>query len=410
MELKTNYQYTYFIYPFLIKETKYKEYIIKLLKDKECKLKTFEKEKDLKIYQYFLPKWRDILFSSFSFENKKIKQLEELPIETQANILNKYPCNIFEYNLEKDIQAKIDDNKGIYFLIRKINIICFNTGICFLCIKTNVEDNKSFSNILNFNYKFKDICSDISNLENYDKIMLQTDSFSSIESLKEFIQKITGTKNDIKKLNINSERFLTYSYLCIDQEAWNNLNEFEKIEHQFNKFANNLSADNSINYEKENVETFSKWKYAKIGLTKNSISLFASSYDINHYTVLPHEYENQYFYTYIINLYKKIYLEKLSGESKDTDDIKKIREKFSKFTKEIWVQEVTDNETGNMLNQRLQEEFKLEELYKEIKNKYDVLYKEFNIKKTFKANSIVLIILIISLILNIVNFIVLINR
>ena len=92
------------------------------------------------------------------------------------------------------------------------------------------------------------------------------------------------------------------------------------------------------------------------------------------------------------------------------DLIKKIREKFSKFTKEIWVQEVTDNETGNMLNQRLQEEFKLEELYKEIKNKYDVLYKEFNIKKTFKANSIVLIILIISLILNIVNFIVLINR
>lgn len=408
MELKTNYQYTYFIYPFLVKETKYKEYLMKLLKDKNCKLKTFEKEKDLKIYKYFLPKWKEILFSNFELNNSKIKQLEELPIETQAGLLNKYPCNIFEYNLEKDIQAKIDGSKGIYFIIRKIDVICFNTGVCFLCIKTDLGDNNSFSNILNFNYKFRDICSDVSNLENYDKIMLQTDSFSSIESLKDFIYKITGTNNEIKKLNINSERFLTYSYLCIDQEAWNNLNDFEKIEYQFNKYANNFSADNSINLDKENVEIFSKWKYAKIGLTKTALSLLASSYDINHYTVLPYEYENQYLYTYIINLYKKVYLEKLAKECKETDNIKKIREKFSKFTKNIWIDEVTEDETGNLLNKKLQKKLELEELYKEIKNKYDVLYKDFNIKKTFKANKIVLMILIISLILNVFNFILLI--
>ncbi len=410
MELKTSYQYTYFIYPFLLEETKYKEYLTKLLKDKECKLKTFEKEKDLKIYKYFLPKWREILFSSFSLESAQIKQLEELPIETQVGLLSKYKCNIFEYNLDKDIQAKIDSNKGIYFIIRKIDVIVFNTGIGFLCIKTDLEDNNSFSNILNFNYKFKGICSDISNLENYDKIILQTDSFSSIESLKDFIHKITGTNNKIKELNINSESFLTYSYLCIDQEAWNNINSFEKIENQFNKYANNLSADNSVNLEKESVDTFSKWKYAKIGITKSAVSLLASSYDINQYTILPHEYENQYLYTYIINLYKKIYLEKLSGECKNVKDIRKIREKFSEFTKEIWITEVTEDETGSLLNKKLEKIFELEELYREIKNKYDVLYKNYNIKKTFKANKIVLIILMISLILNLCNFIVLINR
>lgn len=408
MELKTSYQYTYFIYPFLVKETRYNEYLMKLLKDKNCKLKTFEKEKDLKIYKYFLPKWKEILFSNFELNNSKIKELEELPTETQASLLNKYPCSIFEYNLEKDIQAKIDGSKGIYFIIRKIDVVCFNTGICFLCIKTDLEDNNSFSNILNFNYKFRDICSDISNLENYDKIMLQTDSFSSIESLKDFIYKITGTDNEIKKLNLNSERFLTYSYLCIDQEAWNNLSDFEKIEYQFNKFANNLSADNSINLDKGNVEIFSKWKYAKMGITKTSLSLLASNYDINHYTVLPYEYENQYLYTYIINLYKKVYLEKLAKECKETNNIKKIREKFSNFTKNIWIKEVTEEETGNLLNSKLQEKLELEELYKEIKNKYDVLYKDFNIKKTFKVNKIVLLILMISLILNIFNFILLI--
>ena len=98
MELKTNYQYTYFMYPFMIKNNKYRNYLIKLLKDKNYKLRIFEKEKDLKMYEYFLPKARKLLFSSFSFSNEKNKQLKELPIDTRAAILSKYPCNIFEYN------------------------------------------------------------------------------------------------------------------------------------------------------------------------------------------------------------------------------------------------------------------------------------------------------------------------
>ena len=77
MELKTKYQYTYFIHPYVVKETRYIKYLAKLLKDKNCKLKIFQKQKDLKIYQYFLPKIREYLFSSFSFSNAKIKKLEE---------------------------------------------------------------------------------------------------------------------------------------------------------------------------------------------------------------------------------------------------------------------------------------------------------------------------------------------
>ena len=40
MELKTKYQYTYFIYPFAIKESKYTKYLLKLLKDDNCELRT----------------------------------------------------------------------------------------------------------------------------------------------------------------------------------------------------------------------------------------------------------------------------------------------------------------------------------------------------------------------------------
>ena len=50
MELKTKYQYTYFIYPYVIKENRYLKYLLRLLKDKNCKLRTFKKDKDLGIY------------------------------------------------------------------------------------------------------------------------------------------------------------------------------------------------------------------------------------------------------------------------------------------------------------------------------------------------------------------------
>ena len=123
MELKTSYQYTYFIHPFVIKDGHYQKYILKLLKDKDWNLKIFQKEKDFKLYKYFLPKTREFLFSSFSFGSEKLRQLEELPIDTRAALLSKYQCNIFEYNLEKDIQAKVKDKSGIFFNIKKIEVI-----------------------------------------------------------------------------------------------------------------------------------------------------------------------------------------------------------------------------------------------------------------------------------------------
>ena len=405
MELKTNYQYTYFVHPFIIKEGKYQKYILKMLKDESCNLKIFQKEKDFKLYQYFLPKTREFLFSSFRYGNAKIKKLEELPIETRAALLAKNPCNIFEYTIKKDIQGKLEQTEGIFFSIQKIEVICFSTGIGFLTIKTNVQDhNTPFSNILNFNYKFKDINSTLANLENYDNIRIQTDNFESPKTFQEFIKGITGLNSQAARLNIDTERFLTYSYVCIDQEAWNGTNSFEDIKHQFIKYSNILPADSSKNYEDERIETFSRWKYAKIGLSKLGMTLFSSSIDINNYTILPEEYEHQYFYTYILNLYKKIYLKKIELEFKDPTKLKVARKKFVEFTKNFWIQEITEDETGTLLNEKLQEVFELNQLYTQVKNKYDILYKEFNFEKERKTTILILIILIISLTLNIINF------
>lgn len=407
MELKTNYQYTYFIHPFIIKENRYQKYILKMLKDKRCNLKIFQKEKDLKMYQYFLPKTREFLFSSFSFGNTKLKKLEELPIETQSAILSKYECNIFEYTLKKDIQGKIDEKKGIFFNVQKIEVICFKTGIGFLVMKTSIEDYQNFANILNFNYKFKSINQEQTNLDKYDNIRLQTSSFEDVETFREFITGITGANLGASKLDIDTERFLTYSYVCIDQSAWNHENEFEKIKHNFEKYALIFPADNSRNIESKNIKTMSKWKYAKVALSKQGVMLFSSSADMNNYTILPDEYEKQYLYTYILNLYKKIELKKIEQEFKDPKKVKKARDKFVEFTRNMWIQEITEDETGTMLNHKIQEALETEKIFAQVKNKYDILYKDLNIEKNKFATIAISVVLVASLIFNILNFIML---
>ncbi len=404
MELKINYQYTYFVHPFVVKQKKYQKYILRLLKDENCKLKRFEKEKDLRLYKYFTPKMRDFLFSSFSFTNAKYTKFKEMPIETQSAVLSKYPCTIFEYTVKKDIQGKAGDGKGIFFKIKKIELICFNTGICFLCIKTNIEDEPTFSDVLNFNYKFRDIQQDNRTLNNYDKINIQTDSFESIDKLTDFIKSITGSNIEAIKLDINTERFLTYSYVCIDQSAWNLENSFDKIEHHFIKFARILPADNSASLREDDILSLAKWKYTKMGITKQGVTLFTSSTDINNYTILPNEFEQQYLYTYIYELYKKIYLKKLSLAFKHTTKIKSVRKAFISFTKNIWIQEVTEDEAGTIFDHKIKEMLGLEQLYNEVKTEYDVLYKELNIEKNKNVTIIISIILIASLIFNILNF------
>lgn len=409
MELKTNYQYTYFIHPFIVKESRYQKYLLKLLKDKKCNIKIFKKEKDLKLYKYFLPEIRKFLFSSFDFTPNKLKELEKLPIETQSALLSRYPCTMFEYVLEKDIQGKTGEEKGIFFGIRKLEIICFNTGICFLCIKTNIENTNRFDDLLNFNYKFRDIKQQFQ-LSSFDKIRIQTDAFEDVKSFTDFIGQITGANLEAAKYDIDTERFLSYSYACIEQDYWNEYRKFENIEHNFIKFTNIMPASNIASFIKDESVTISEWKYAKLGLTKQGITLFSSATEMNNYTILPEEFETQYFYTYILNLYKKIYLKKLGFEFSNSKNVKKARKKFIEFTKKIWIQEITEDEAGTIINHRLNEVLELDSLYLSTKNKYDVLYKDLNIEKNSKSTIIIAFILLASLIFNIMNFIQILNK
>ena len=411
MEQKIKYQYSYFIYPYLVEEKKYNKYLLKLLKDKKCELKIFEKEKDLNLYTYFLPNIREKLFWSFGRTRRQIKSLNELEDGVKANLLAKNECNIFEYSLGNVVQGKMgqEGGSGIFFNIQKIEIICFKSGICFLLLKTIVEDDDKFSDILNFNYKFREINADYSFLKDYENIRLQTNNLKDIKELSTIINKITGPTINTKDMNLDVEKFITYSYACVEQDSWNIDNDFENIKEEFIKFTNVLPSSYQVNLNEklENEKILETRKYAKIGFNKQSTALLTSSASVENYTKLPFIYEREYLYTYILALYKKLYLKKINLEFMQKRNFAQTREKFLKFTSDFWIQEITNDMEGSLMYEKWRKTLELDYLYNEIKNKYDITYKDLNIEKTNKINLAIIVILAVTLTFNIINFILL---
>lgn len=412
MELKIKYHYTYFIKPFLIKAKSYKEYLLSLLKNKKCRLKIFEKARDCNLYNYFIQNIREYFFPTFLFNSDKIKELDKMNNGLKSSILANFHCNIFEYNLDSKIQGKVNNKEGVFFNIEKIEIICLDTGICFLVMKTNIENTDKFSDLLDFNFKFKDINSDFDKLKSYNNIKIQTDMFENMSELSDFINDITGVNSNIEELkgiDLYNKRFFTFTYCCIDQEHWNTIEDFQNIENDFIKYSNVLSNENTLEFNakelEKNIIAIEPYKYATFGFTKQSSVLLTSSIDMNNYNKILFDYEHEIFYTLLISLYQRIYLKKIENDFRSKNNMNDIRKNFSKYTKEIWHSEITNSLTGTYIYNKWKEIFELEAIYSEIKNKYDVIYKEVGIEKNNKINKIILISLIISLILNIINFI-----
>lgn len=408
MERKIKYQYSYFIYPYIIDENKYDKYLLRLLKDKHCKLKIWEKEKDFNIYTYFLPKVRDYLFKSFSYNSNQKKQLEELDINMKSVLLSKNPCTMFEYTLGKDIQAKVGEENGIFFDIQKMDIVCFETGICFLVLKTIIEGENNLSDVLNFNYKFRDINSEFALLKNYENIRIQTNGMKDIKELSAIIKNITGPNTDAKEMNLEDEKFLTYSYVCLDEVDWKNEEDFTNLQEEFIKFSNVLPSNYQVNYSEERYkrQVLNPLKYTKIGITKQASCLLTSSNYSENYTKLPFAYEQEYLYTYLLALYKKIYLKKLDLEFKKNKKFAESRKKLLDFTRNIWIQEVTEEDMGSMLYKKWEDTLELEYLYLNIKNKYDMVYKELNVERSLRKGDRIILILLGLVMFNIINFII----
>lgn len=397
LELKTRYQYTYFIYPYVIEEKNYSKYLLRLLKDKKCTMKKFDIAKDLSIYQNFLPNIRKFMFWSFNYTKQQMRELESLDNELKANILSKYPCTMFDYNIKQNVQGKVQNEDGIYFDITKVELICFNTGICFLLFKTIIDgENNKFSDVVNFNYKFRDITSKADELKEFENIKIQTSIFKDSKDIIKFIKDITGNTSLAEDLNIDQERFITYSYACISQEDWNDNVEIKTIEKLFFKFFKVLPAHKELN-DIITEDYFNKppnSKYIKYGFSNVGTALLTSDIAVDNYTKLPFRFENEQLYLYILCLYKKFYLAKVNYEL----DRKDCQQEFLSFTKNFLIEEVSNDETESCLEKNWSEKLDIDRMFNKIKNKYDMLYKSTNVEKTkIKQNIIILILIVIML-------------
>jgi len=404
MEHKIKYQYSYFIYPYIIEESKYDRYLLKLIKNKNCRLRFFQKEKELNIYTYFLPKIREYLFWSFGLTKQKIKKFETLDQTLQAGILSKYPCNIFQYDIKENIQGKIgQEGNGIFFDIRKIEIICFQSGICFMVFKTTLEGESHLSDVRNFNYKFRDIQSSFHSWKPYENIKIQTGTFKDVEEFSSLIQEIAGNNLGAKELNIDKERFITYSYACLDHTTWNQENE-ASMQKEFYQYANVLPADTQEDGAQKE-ERHIRQKETQYGFSEIATVLTTSDDSTEKYTQLPFAYENEYLYTYIFELYKNYSLRKLSLEFKRKQNFKENKNKFIKYTQTLGIQNITNDPTGNSLISKWEDILKIEETFQKLKNKYDILYKDYNIERTAKTNIAIVVLLLSILIVSFVRLI-----
>ena len=403
MELKTRYQYTYFIYPFAIKEQNYKRYVLNLLKDKKYRIKFFDSFKDIDLFKYFVPSVKEKMFQDFSFTTEKINKFQKFSNNNKFKILEDQNCLAFEYLLEDEIQGKVEEKEGIFFTIPKIELLCFKTGICFFILKTHLLDTNSFQDLLNFNYKFENINFENKNINKLDNIKIQTNKFENISSISKILEKISGQKIESNKLDIDENLFLVYTYACLESNFWNKDSDFENIENEFVKLAEVKPSTMQINVDYDKLSMISNSSYMKIRMNSKCSALICSSTDSNNYTKLAQHYENQYLYTYIIALHQKYYLKKLNKEFKNKT--KSAIENFIKFNNNIWISDLTEDSLGQKLYKRCREKLNLEEIYSEAKNKYDIFYKKLNIEKNKQMNVTLTIVLIICLILGLSNFI-----
>jgi len=234
-----------------------------------------------------------------------------------------------------------------------------------------------------------------------------------MKELSDFIDDIIKVNNnsiELKDLDIYNKRFFVYTYSCIDQDNWNVEEDFEKIQSDFLRYSNVLSSNDTLDFNMnefdKNIQVIEQYKYSRFGFAKNSATLLTSSIDINNYTRLLFDYENEYLYTLIISLYQRVYLKKLETDFRNGKSIDKIRKKITKFTKEVLINEITNSTNGTIFYNKWKEVFEIKEIYNGIKNHYELMYKDLEIEKNNRTNKMISIILVISILLNIFNLIV----
>lgn len=394
MDIKTKYQYSYFVYPFIVDSNNYEKYLKKLLKDKRCSIRIFDKARDLELYRGFLPHVNKFMFPTFYMEKDDIQKLKQKSFVPKLNVIKNMSSVTFEYNLGKRVQGKAGSADGIFFEIDKINIICFKIGVCFISIKTRIEHSNCFKDVLNFNYKFRNVYSKFLDLKDYYNINIQNNKFDSMKEISDIIKEIVGGFESEKIDDITSDRLFTYSYVCTDSSEWNEKSEFSDISREFIKFKNVLGYDyaNEFNDAKNELEnTYSKWKYSIYGFSKLSGVVFTSGIEPFNFTKLPFYYETVYFHIMILAFLHRITLLMLLLNPSDRQ--------LRMFVNSEYFNQITNFEHEKNLWDKWQETFEIKYLYNQVNEECILINKN-------ESDNIFLILFAVIVLLSVVSLII----
>ena len=159
----------------------------------------------------------------------------------------------------------------------------------------------------------------------------------------------------------------------------------EEIDNLFEKFRLILPAGKQMADKveiKKNTE-ISETNYVRYGFSNVGTVLLTSDIHTSNYTMLAQKYESEYLYTYILELYKKFLFKKINYEFNQSD--------------------ITDDEFGKILNGKWHEYLEIEEIFFKLKNKYDILYKKYNVEQFSKKNGKFAIAIVVLILIGVIN-------
>lgn len=404
MGLNAKYQYTHFIYPFVVDNEKYSEFLESILKqEKDWHMKVHEQKSDEKLYNFFLPYMKRFLFPTLFWGKEELKEFKNLNHKKQASAISRLTCTTFEYNLSSIKTGSVDVNttEAIHFDISKINLICFEPGICFLDIKTEVEDVNElieFNKILDFNHYFRNLTPRaITNIKS--KSSIKAKNIDKIENIAIFINSIISGFETEDLGKIYYDKMFTYSYVCINDWKEN----LDEMKNDFYKFQYVIDSNDSaiFNQDLDKLEknTYSRWKYSLFGFSRESGVVLVSDKEKYDITVLPYNFENTYLYMLFIAFYQRISLINFSQDLMKDDKTmaKKMKNRLTKFTHLSWFSQITNSEHGMDIWKRWQVAFELPELYDEVHREFSEYYETIVKNGQDRINSLLIVLYIISI-------------
>lgn len=376
------------------------------MKDEEkWQLNVAENSIDLSTHAYFLPYVKKFLFPTLYWKNDFRTLFEKMTYKKKCETISNISCVKFNYKIEQSFVTDNNSNKAdINFKIPRIELICFEPGICFLIIKAELDkEGDIYSHeILDFNYKFRTINPRYLKKKKTEGIFLRNQEFKGLDDLSGFIDSLLYGYEDVEKENVYFDRLFTYSYMCLDEKEWNESRDLSEIINEFYKFQYVLPSEYGSTFDSDfkgvKDNTYTRWKYSIYGFSRESGVVFSSEREKFNSTKLPYYYENMYFYVFLLAFYQRIALilfsQELMGSGKKK--IETLKNRFTKFTHFSWFSQITNSEQGMDVWKKWQKSFDLPALFDEVQKEYAEFYDYIVARGQERINLLLIVIYTIS--------------